>query len=297
MTLLTSAFLIETGIMLLLGLSFYLGLSAGLLNASQAGGMAVGAYASALLVVEKGWPFPLAALAALGIALVAGAAIASIGVRLSGFGLAIVTLGVSEITRITLNNATFTGGALGIPGIPLESTVALVWVPTLALIVLLLRLEGGRVGRSLAAIRADVHGADALGVPTLRYRWLVIALSVPIAAYAGVMHSFNSGFIDPSYFNFALLVAVAIAVVFGGRTTVWGPIAGILFVQVVPELLRPIVNWRQTAFAAVLVLVLVVRPDGLVTRGLVVRLRLRARAARRAVAGMLTRDTVVRESA
>ncbi|MDX6423556.1 MAG: branched-chain amino acid transport system permease protein, partial [Gaiellaceae bacterium] len=245
--LLEDTFLIETGIMLFLGLSFYIPLSAGLLNASTAGFMAIGAYTSALLV-DRGQSLPIAIGAALLLALVGGALVASLGVRLSGFGLAIVTIGLAEITRVTLNNLSFTGGALGLTGIPLRTTIALVYVPLVVVIIVLLRLESGRVGRSLAAMRVDLPSADALGVPTLWYRWLTIALSGSLAAYAGAMEAFYVGFLEPSYFNFALLVGVATAVVLGGRTTVWGPVAGILFVQIVPEFLRFLIQWRQSAY-------------------------------------------------
>lgn len=287
----TDTFLIEVGIAALLALSFYLPMATGLLSMAQIGFMAIGAYASALLV-QAGWPFAAAVLAALIISLPFGALIATVGVRLHGFGLAIVTIGFGEIVRLVLNGMSFTGGAIGVVGIPLHTNVALVYGPLVALVLFLHRFELGHGGRALASIRTDVDAADALGINTLKVKWLMIALPAPIAAYAGVMYAFSLGFIEPRAFGFGLLVEVATAVVLGGMTTVWGAIAGGGFIKVMPNLFRWLEQWRLVAYAILMAVVLIARPQGLVTRNFVMRFAQFLRGIRR----KLSSDDVVQTS-
>jgi len=250
----------------LLAFSFYVPMSAGQLSMAQIGYMAIGAYSS-VLMYQRGWPFWVAVIGACLASSIAAAAIASVGVRLSGFGLAIVTIGFGEITRVVLNNMTFTGGPVGISSIPLLVTLPTVAVPLVVLALAALRLELGQVGRQVTMMREDLEAAEALGVPTTMRRWLAITCAGPIAGYAGAMYAFSFGFIAPDSFNFNLLIEVVTAVVVGGMTTVIGSLAGSVFTQAAPDLLSDLNQWRLVAYAGVMILTLRFRPEGIVSRG------------------------------
>jgi len=270
------AFWIKVGIAALLAVSVYLPVTTGALSVPQAGLAAIGAY-SAVLAYKHGIAFWPAVIVAVAVGSAVGFLLTLFTARLSLFGLAIITVGFGEIVRVILVNLDFTGGSLGIVGIPLRTTVWTVYIPLALIVVLVSRLEAGPLGRSLAMIRTDRDAAEAAGVNTLLVQRTAIFLSAPIAAYAGVMQAFFSGYLDPSTFGLDLVVTTMMAVVLGGMTSIWGAIVGSVFISLVPELFRDLARWRIVAYGVFMVVALGFRTEGLISRSLVVQIRSVAR--------------------
>jgi branched-chain amino acid transport system permease protein len=258
--------LIFLGINTVMALSLYLPVSAGLLSLGQGGFMAIGAYTAAVLTTWVGAPFPLA-LGAGGIA--AGAAGFAVGfpaLRIRGVYLLILTLGFGEIVRIFFLNFEPTGAASGFGGIAQKTTLAEIVLVVAALVVFFVQLRHSRVGRALEAVREDELAAAVMGVDLTRIKLAAFALGAVIAGVGGGLYAHYALFIDAAQFGFPRSAEIFIIVLLGGMGSHWGALAGAAAVTLVPELLRVIQPWRMTFFGSMLVLMMIVRPWGLVGR-------------------------------
>jgi len=222
---------------------------------------------------------------ALAIALVAGVILGAPTLRLRGDYLAIVTLGFGEIVRITANNlASVTNGALGVNNIPhphidvasvhydfglhnepyywLLLGVIVTWI------LLLGRVNNSRVGRAWAAIREDEVAAATMGVPTVRMKLLAFAMGAAVASLGGVIYASQVSFVSPDQFtlfnvDFGSVIILAM-VVLGGMGGIAGPILGAALIIFLPERFRFLGDARLLVFGAALVIVMVLRPQGLI---------------------------------
>ncbi len=265
----------------LLALSVYLPLRCGQLSLATPGFYAVGGYVAALLstgvpvFAGTGATSPIPALLvemALAGALAGLIALAVGGpvLRLRGIYLAIATIALVEILRVLNLNLPFTGGAMGIFGIPqpFEQPEGYVLF-TLALLALACwlcqRLEGMRLGRAMAAIRDDELAAASLGIDTPRTKLIAFVASALLAGVTGAVaaHFFNSWNARAGSFD-ASITTLAF-VVFGGSRLWPGPVLGGLLLTALPELLRPVGDLRLILFGAVILLGPLFFPQGLVT--------------------------------
>jgi branched-chain amino acid transport system permease protein len=222
---------------------------------------------------------------ALFIAVLSGVLLGAPTLRLRGDYLAIVTLGFGEIVRITANNLdSFDNGARGVNQIPhpevnvgsihyafggtnepyywLLLGVIVIWI------FLLRRISDSRIGRAWAAIREDELAAAAMGVPTVRMKLAAFALGAAVASLAGVIYASQISFIAPDSFtlfnvDFGSVIILAM-VVLGGMGGIAGPILGAALVIFLPERFRFLGDARLLVFGAVLVLVMILRPQGLI---------------------------------
>ena len=105
------------------------------------------------------------------------------------------------------------------------------------------------------------------------------------AGLSGALYALNFGFVEAQYFNSLLSIYVLLFVLIGGAQTAWGPLAGSLFFTILPELFRIGGSWRYVVFGVLIVLMMVVRPEGIVTRDLVRRLSPFGWRSRRAAGG------------
>ncbi len=263
--------------LLALGLNVVTGF-AGLLVLGYAAFYAVGAYLYAFLASAQfnlHWPFLL-------LLVVGGLAAALFGVllgipvlRLRGDYLAIVTLGFGEIIRIFLNNlSSVTNGPQGISLIDTPdlfgyklSTPTHVYYLLLALLVLsvlsLQRLEGSRIGRAWAAIREDEGAARAMGVDTTRLKLMAFAIGASFAGFAGVVFAGLQGFVSPESFTFWESILMLSMVVVGGIGSIPGVIVGAIALIGIPELLRQYSDYRMLFFGVAMVLMMILRPEGI----------------------------------
>lgn len=268
--------LVFIGIYMILALSLnLLNGYVGLLSIGHAAFYAIGAYASAKLTIELRLPW-VASMAGAGLTAGAfGYLIAKPTLRLSGIYLTLVTLGFNMILFLVLQNwMGFTNGPLGIMDIPPPSILG--WVASsrrhyyyLILILVLLtvislhRLVTCRFGRALTAIRENELAAEATGVDTTRYKTQAFVLA---AFYAGIAGSFYAHFvkyISPDSFtineSFILLAMLA----FGGQGNLLGPMAGAAALILIPEVFRPLQEYRMFVYGGILIAMMLVRRQGL----------------------------------
>jgi branched-chain amino acid transport system permease protein len=289
--------------LLALGLNVVVGF-AGLLDLGYVAFFAVGAYAFAILTgaahysivtfsqLTGGATIPtwhaytwLFFFAALAVAVCAGVVLGAPTLRLRGDYLAIVTLGFGEIVRITANNLdSVTDGAQGVTQIPhpqidvggihyafgIENAPYywLLLAVIVAWIFLLRRINDSRVGRAWAAIREDEVAAAAMGVPTVRMKLLAFAMGAAVASFGGVIFASQIAFIAPEQFTLFNVdygsVIILAMVVLGGMGGLAGPILGAALIIFLPEQFRSLGDARLLVFGAVLVAVMIFRPQGLI---------------------------------
>jgi branched-chain amino acid transport system permease protein len=255
------------GINAILALSMYITLATGLLSMGTAGFASIGAYSATLLTMRHGAPFVVSVLAGAIVAALFGLALGLPVLRLRGVYLAIATIGFGEIVRIVALNVSFTGGELGINGIPRITEWWHIAIALLGLIYFFVRLRGSKMGQALAAIREDEIAARASGVEATPYKVIAFTISAAIAGLAGGLSAHLTFFISPNEFSFAMAVNVLVYAVVGGTTSFAGPILGAVAITLLPEVLR---NVGVTAGAIrlginglVLLLVILFLPNGL----------------------------------
>lgn len=280
----------------MLGISIYLTLSTGQLSLGNAGFMSVGAYTSALLTLKAGWPLYLTIPTGGLTACLAAAVIGIPATRLQGLYLAIATLGFGEVVRVIILNLKITNGALGISGIPSLSAIisgelsalgladgwggltaqqlgSLVVIGILGLLLVFLlffalRLNSSRVGRAFAAIKGDDQAAEVSGIHTARYKLLAFFLGAFVAGIAGGLSAHVTFYIGPQDFSYHRAVEILLFAVLGGSEVVWGPVLGAVILTILPELLRSVADYREMIYGAILVMMMVFRPQGLLSEEL-----------------------------
>ena len=270
-----------------LGLNVIWGL-AGMINLGLAGFYLVGAYVLALLAVRAHWPLPLACLAATLVCAALGAALAAITARLRGDYLAIVTLGFAEIMRLAAANETWlTNGSDGISAIPAPGRgvlppllfnaqfAALVWIAVVAVAALAARLSAAPFGRVLRAIREDETVAAVAGKRTLLFKVQAFAIGSAAIGLAGALYASFNAYVAPDAFQPLVTIYVVLALTAGGTGNMAGAIAGSVLVVALMEGTRflaaalpgltpvQIASVREGAIGVALIVVLMVRPQGL----------------------------------
>jgi branched-chain amino acid transport system permease protein len=258
-------------IFLIAALGHYLPLSINMLDLAIAGYMAIGAYGSAILTRNFGVPF--------GIALLLGGLLATVfalfidytaaRVKLKGFSFAIVTISFAEITRVVLINLDYTGGSQGFRKIAPHTTLYTLLGILFLLILFLTLLNRSYLGRALGAIRDDEIAAEAMGINILMTKLFVGAVGAFIGGLSGGLYAHYALFLEPNQFGFDRLIEIQLPVVFGGLETFWGPIFGTTFLGLLPEVLRPLYNYRLISYAVLTIIVLILRPQGIITRQMV----------------------------
>lgn len=234
----------------------------------------LGAYTSALLATKLDMPFVVCFLAAGVVAGIAGALIGIATLRLNDLFLTFTTMGLGEVIRIIIQNASFTNGALGVTGIPMpewfgRSMNRVEFYYMVLLIVVLCvyvvqRLVHSNTGRTLMTIRDDASAAASLGINVFNYKMRIMILSCFIAGLAGSLYATFVQYINASNFSINVSINIIAMVAIGGMGTVSGPILGAVLLQVLPEAIRFLQNYRQLMFGAALVISIMFAPKGLV---------------------------------
>jgi branched-chain amino acid transport system permease protein len=277
-------------VLLALGLNIVVGY-AGLLDLGYVAFYAVGSYLTALLTspaasLGLGLPFwvalPIVVLGSAIVGLLIGAPV----LRLRGDYLAIVTLGFGEIARILfLSDALepWLGGVQGIPAVAPIFGVSQVTVPflewnlrgpTLTYYPLLFfciiaaivayRLKYSRTGRAWNAMREDEDVAEATGVNTVNYKLLAFAMGAAVGCLGGAVFSTHLQSVFPGSFNILVSFSVLAIVILGGMGSIPGVVVGSLALIGLPELLREFAEFRLLVYGGVLVLMMLLRPEGLI---------------------------------
>jgi len=248
----------------LLALSIYLTLSCGMLVIANAAFMGIGAYTSALLTMNAGVSFPVALAGGIAAPAVMAFLIGKPTLRLSGVYLAMATLGFGEVVRIFLLNAeSWTGGALGLNGIP---QATLWWHVALAVVLTLFvlwRLRRSKVGRAFEAIKEDETAAGLMGINVGAHKMLAFVLGAMIAGLAGALNAHLTFFIGPNEYGFDRGVEILTMTILGGINGLTGPVLGSLILTLLPELLRAFNDFRLVVNGFILVLIVLFLPKGI----------------------------------
>ena len=241
----------------------------------QAGFFAIGAYTCAALSKNVGVDFWIALPIAGILASLVGLIVSLPTLKLSGIYLSIVTLGASEIIRIIAQTWTpVTGGALGIKQIPYPNFFGLeMFKPKYYYFIFLIigvvflfitdRVLRSRVGRSWMAIREDQVAAKSLGVETSKCKCMNFMYGAFWAGIIGAAYAPFVNYIESSQFTTDTGFNVLAMVVIGGQGTLLGPILGSTIVTILTEALRFLENWRYVIYAIIIILMMWVRPQGL----------------------------------
>jgi branched-chain amino acid transport system permease protein len=250
---------------------------AGQISLGHAAFFGIGAYTSAMLYTEAGFPFwisiPLAAV----VAGIVGALLGIPCLRVRDDFLAITTMGINFVVEAIFLYIPFFGGAMGIGGINLPKWFGremtkpeyfiLILVVFFFLLLLDRRMGHSWIGLAWASIREDEQAAGAMGVDVVRFKVLAFILGSAIAGLAGGFYAHFLTFIMPQNFGFGQSIVVLSMVVFGGIGTRWGPIVGAIILGILPEVSRPIMEYRTLIYGVLLLGMMRFQPGGLLGSG------------------------------
>jgi branched-chain amino acid transport system permease protein len=236
---------------------------AGTFSVATSGFAALGAYCAAILTVSHGMhPAVSIALGTL-LGLLFGLLLALPLARLRGVYQAIASLAFVEIlVALILYFEHLTGGPLGFHNIPRAVTPWTLFFAMVGTMALLIILGQGGIGRAFDAMRQDPAVAASLGVNPTKYHVLSFALSGAIAGLFGGLDALRNFSLTAEQFGFSILIATLSAVVLGGRRTVFGPLVGVTILVLLPEIFRPLAQYRQAVYGLLLVVVMAYLPFG-----------------------------------
>jgi branched-chain amino acid transport system permease protein len=302
----TQSLLIFAGINVIAAYSFFLPFKTGQVSLGQAGFMAIGAYASAIITQKFGLPFGIALVFGGMVAGIVGIAVGFPALRIRGIYLLLLTLGFAEIVSVIALSWDYVGGAQGFRNISFNPyTLDYVIAIIVVLLLFCARLENSSLGRAMDSIHQDESAAEVMGIDVVRIKLLAFGLGAAIAGIAGALYAHHATYMDSTTFNIMLGVEILVFVVVGGGSTFWGPLVGAVVLNAIPEFLRALREWlelvpvewtnfypmnrvydflhgfldfenakRLIVYGIILILMMIFRPDGLLTRDSVRRLRL-----------------------
>ena len=263
-----------------LGLNIIVGL-AGQLVLGYAAFFAIGAYSMALLTAPEphalGTNFWLAVVISIVLAGLTGILLGLPILRLRGDYLAIVTLGFGEIIRIMLRSdllMPLTAGPRGVRDIggptlfgqSFDSDIHFLYLIVIAMLLIMFvthRLQNSRTGRAWVAIREDEVAAKATGVNTFQSKLLALAIGAAFAGLGGALFASRNQFTGPEDHTLMVSINVLCIVIVGGMGSIPGIILGSIALKGLPEMLRELDIYRLMVFGALLVVMMIIRPEGL----------------------------------
>ncbi|MDP3071239.1 MAG: branched-chain amino acid ABC transporter permease [Opitutaceae bacterium] len=267
------------------GINIILAVSLNLVNGytgqfslGHAGFMSVGAYFAAAIslfvapqwlgaeggsVLQRGLAFAGALLAGGLCAAVAGLLVGVPSLRLKGDYLALVTLGFGEIIRVIFQNVEKFGGALGLNGIPAYTTIFWVIAFGALAVFTVTCLVNSTYGRGFLATHDDEIASESVGLDTTRYKIVAFVVGAFFAGIAGGLYGHFKLTITPTGFDFTKSIEIVVMVILGGMGNTRGVILAAIILTLLPELLRPIAEFRMIIYSLLLIILMIVRPQGL----------------------------------
>ena len=275
-------------ILLYIGINITMAVSLNLINGftgqfslGHAGFMAIGAYSSAIVTtflthagmatgdVMQNVMFFVALIVGGLMAAVAGLIVGIPSLRLRGDYLAIVTLGFNEIIRVIIQNLDFkidgvdyVGGARGF-GVPSLSTFLWVFGAAAVTITVVENLVNSTYGRGFLAVRDDEVAAEAMGVSTTRFKVRAFVIGAFFAGIGGGLFAHLLAFISPDSFTFLKSIEIVVMVILGGMGSTIGVVIAAIALTILPEWLRAISDYRMIVYSLLLIILMIVRPQGL----------------------------------
>src|SRR5476649_1749788 len=268
-----------------IGINVILAVSLNLVNGytgqfslGHAGFMSVGAYTSAAITLIAGPKLLgedggtalqqnalfLGALITGGLsAAFAGLLVGVPSLRLKGDYLALVTLGFGEIIRVIFQNVEVLGGALGLNGIPAYTTIFWVLAFVALSVFVVTCLVHSTYGRGFLATHDDEVASEAVGLDTTRYKIVAFVVGAFFAGIAGGLYGHFKLTITPTGFSFDKSIEIVVMVILGGMGNTIGVILAAILLTLLPEVLRPIAEYRMILYSFLLIVLMIVRPQGL----------------------------------
>lgn len=292
-------------VLTLVGISIILSVSLNLINGytgqfsiGHAGFMAIGGYSAAyvsyyfgaaILNALSGLPSPVALSIRLLVSLAVGVLVSALAglvvgipsLRLKGDYLAIVTLGFGEIIRVIILSIDSVGGARGFSSIVQGPTEPpdqrlfeflkgsiFFWVFLFVVITILVvkNLVNSTFGRALTSIRENEIAAEAMGINTTRYKVIAFVISAGLAGLAGGLFAHFDNYLNTNSFTFVKSVEIIIMIVLGGMGSITGAVLGATVLTILPELLRDLQAYRMVIYSLLLIIIMIVRPQGILGR-------------------------------
>lgn len=236
----------------------------GLFSLGQAAFMGLGAYISAILVVNYHVPFALAIIISIAIATVLAALVGSATLRIRQDFFALVTFGFGQaVIGLMTESVNVTGGAMGFSNIPHYTTPALAFISMAAAIVLVWGFRRSHFGRDSLAIRSNELAAKVAGINVFKHKMTVFILSAAFAAYAGALMAFHTRYVEPAMYGWITSVTWIIIVYFGGRDSLTGTVIGSIILLALPEALRFTSALRILLYCVTILVIINLRPRGL----------------------------------
>jgi ABC-type branched-subunit amino acid transport system permease subunit len=227
-------------------------------------------------VFDKVSPFLIGLLIGTIVAGLSGIALGIPVLRLRGDYLAIVTLGFGEIIRLLFNNLSdYTGGPQGVLQIPRPlpegasgtasylTVVYLVFIGAGLVAFFSTRLKSSRTGRAWTAMRSDEDIAQSMGINLVQSKLTAFAFGAAFAGVGGVLYATKQRNIFPNNFTLEVSIEVLSLVIIGGMGSIPGVIMGAIALIGLPEVLRELATYRVLAFGALLVAMVILRPEGI----------------------------------
>ncbi len=247
---------------------------AGQASLGHAAFFGIGAYTGALLTTKLGLSFWTAIPLSMIVAGITGAVVGVISLRIKGDFLAVTTIGINFVVVTVFEYSDFFGGAYGIMGIQypnlfgfkISKEYYLLMVAIFACLTALFSLLVSRswLGLALETIREDEEAAEASGINCKKFKIIAFALGCALAGLAGVLYAHFMRFITPNDFTFPISITIVSMMVVGGIGTIRGPILGAILMAALPEILRPLAEYRLLFYGALIVFMTRFQPQGLV---------------------------------
>ncbi len=263
---LTPLFLDLLGIYILMGVSWYIPASCGQFSFGHCGLIGIAAYLSGALTTILGLPFFVALIAGVGISSLAGMLFSAIGLKSKDVYAAIMTLALAQIAIVVFKAVPATGGVMGFLVVP-KVTPFIVWLGVALCLVFTWRLENSRLGRTFEAIKTSNIVSATLGLNTTYYKIVAFGIGGAWAGLAGVFYAHCISWIEPHTFALWVTVMSFTFALVGGWETMWGAVAGAIFLTFLLEIFRFAAVWRMLIYGLLIMIVLAFRPTGLITRG------------------------------
>jgi len=246
---------------------------AGQISLGHAAFFGIGAYTAALLATQAGLSFWAALPCVIAVSAAIGLLLGIPSLRVREDFLAITTIGINFIVEAVFNNFEFFGGALGIGGIPRAALLdfKLRGAEFFCLCLFFLSLVMAAcwwltrcwAGLACFALREEETAAASVGISPVRFKLLAFVIGTGMAGLGGALYAHFMRFISASDFAFPLSVSLLSMVVVGGIGTLWGPILGAFIIGVLPEVFRPLIDYRILFYTLLLLLMIRFQPGGL----------------------------------
>jgi len=246
----------------------------GMLNMGHTAFYGVGAYISALLAIHTELPF-IACFFIAGVAAGLFGFILSVPcLRVSADFLGLITLAFLELFKAVVTNwVDVTRGPMGLVGIPPASIFGfefntqerfyyLIFIILIAVYFVLNRLMKAPFGRALQATRVDEIGARAVGIDVNKHKVYAFVVGAAVAGLAGSLFAHYVGFIGPNSFALDATFLVTQMCILGGLGSLKGAIFGAAFLTIMPEIIRPLAEYRVGVGGVIMLLVILIRPQG-----------------------------------